>query len=629
MPETALELKDEVAAVGRFERWTERGLLLVVVLASLLAMSPSVADPDLWGHVQYGRDVLAEGRLAETTTYSFTANGYRWINHENLAELSMAWIVDHWGPAGLLWGKLLLAAIVIGTILVFNLRQGTGWIASGIVTLLVAWNLGYHWSFRPQLASFVGFTALVLLLQFCFAGWRDRWHVPWRWTHRWARAERSAGIDYHRLRGRALWLAPVLFAVWANAHGGFVAGLSVYGLYLAVRGLEALLVRGRGGWGLVRRMALMALVAGLATLLNPYSYRLPIWLVESLGQPRPEISDWSSDQLFSMIGAKFWMLIAVTLFALSVSRRSLDLTQMIVIGVVGWQAVAHFRHVPFFAILCGFWLGPHLESALFRLQGQTGAKRWTVGQEFGQRVALVAGWILVVGSLISGLGERLDQVRVDRSQFPVDAFAFLKHHELHGRIVVTYDWAQYAIAAFCTEASGATPSRVAFDGRFRTCYPQSIVDMHFDFLFGQGEGIARHRNPQSPPCDPGRVLRHGHPDLVILRRRGELTERHMKQYGENWVVLYEDGLAQVWGRRDRYDDPASPDYLPPEQRIRRDSMPRGVVAWPAMPTSSDATGPAESGTSTRDKAAELTGTTESTAGSGRTDVVFETHLVKD
>lgn len=28
------------------------------------------ADPDLWGHVQFGRDVLRDGAIAATTTYS-------------------------------------------------------------------------------------------------------------------------------------------------------------------------------------------------------------------------------------------------------------------------------------------------------------------------------------------------------------------------------------------------------------------------------------------------------------------------------------------------------------------------------------------------------------------------------
>lgn len=585
MPAEFPNLSDEPDTASQantaFERWMVVGMLALAFLSGLLAMSPSVADPDLWGHVQFGRDVLRDGRIAETTSYSFTAEGYRWINHENLAEITMAWCVDHLGPTALLWGKLFLAIVVLGTMLAFNLRQRTSWLATGLLLLLVAWNLGYHWSIRPQLASFVLFTLLIAVLQFSFEGWRDRWHAPFPGLIRLGRGHVSQSIDYHRLRGRALWVVPVLMAVWANSHGGFVAGLAVYVLYLALRACEALMVRGGRGWGLVRRMALMALVAGLATLLNPYSYRLPMWLFESLGTPRPEISDWSSDQLFSMIGLKFWALVAVAVVGLSFSRKSLDLTQLVVLLIVLWQAVSHFRHVPFFAILCSFWLGPHLDSVLARAR-VAGAGALELGKNRWSK-AVSLGVLIAVGAMLTtALAGRLNHVRVDRSQFPVDAFAYMQSMGLNGRLVVTYDWAQYAIAAFCADRAGTGAGRVAFDGRFRTCYPQSVVDMHFDFLFGEGNGVPRARDPESPPCDPTRVLKYGNPDLVILRRRGELTEKHIKRLADRWVLLYQDGLAQVWGRWDRYGNPDSADYVSPEKRQITAGMPVGIVAWPAI-----------------------------------------------
>ena len=226
------------------------------------------------------------------------------------------------------------------------------------------------------------------------------------------------------------------------------------------------------------------------------------------------------------------------------SRKSLDLTHCILLALTLWQAVSHFRHVPFFAILCGFWLGPHLHSMLQRWTGrsgqsnprlETGASRW-----------LASGACLAMAVILSvGLAGRLQTIQVERDVFPVDAFQFMADHELNGRIVITYDWAQYAIAAFCTDDLERRPGRVAFDGRFRTCYPQQVVDMHFDFLFGEGNGVPRSRSEDSPPCDPSRVLEFGKPNLVVLRRKSELTEKHMNRFGQEWIVLYEDGLAQV------------------------------------------------------------------------------------
>ena len=53
-------------------------------------MSIHGADNDLWGHVTYGKDVLRDGYLHPTTTWSYAVDDFRWVNHENIAELSMA-----------------------------------------------------------------------------------------------------------------------------------------------------------------------------------------------------------------------------------------------------------------------------------------------------------------------------------------------------------------------------------------------------------------------------------------------------------------------------------------------------------------------------------------------------------
>ncbi len=568
-----------------FDKWLLAALLLTTVMVSALAMSPNVADPDLWGHVQFGRDVMDARAIPETNGFSFTADSYRWINHENLSEIILAWTVDHFGNQGLLWGKFALSLLVIGALLIFNLRSGVGVVPSCILTILVAWNLGYHWSFRPQLSSFVYFTLLILLIQVSFKGWRGRWCLPFIKSKFLTRSDGQQEVDYSSFRMRLLWLAPVIFLLWANSHGGYVAGLGVFIAYLGCRTIEILSVRWPQGWGYARRLGLMALVAILATLVNPYSFRLPMWLFESLGEPRPEILDWSSDQLFGLVGLKFWVLILIVIGSICGSKKSLDFTQCVLLTITLWQAISHFRHVPFFAILAGFWIGPHLKSFLGRFQSSE--DRDFELANLRTRLATIAMVVLLVGVLGYRLTDRLTHLRVERDVFPVDAFNYMGQHQLGGRLVVTYDWAQYAIGAFGVEGQlpeGQPLTTVAFDGRFRTCYPQQIVDMHFDLLFG--DQAERHRSPESPPIDPARVLEYGAPNLVLIRRHGELSGEVMKTQAENWVLLYEDRLAQLWGRRSVYDDPEDQSYIAPEERIRSDKKLNGYVEWPALPRTS-------------------------------------------
>jgi len=49
------------------------------------------------------------------------------------------------------------------------------------------------------------------------------------------------------------------------------------------------------------------------------------------------------------------------------------------------------------------------------------------------------------------------------------------------------------------------------------------------------------------------------------------------------VLLYQDEVAQVWGRSATYDDPGLATYIPPARRQVTDEVQIGSVNWPAMP----------------------------------------------
>jgi hypothetical protein len=148
-------------------------------------------------------------------------------------------------------------------------------------------------------------------------------------------------------------------------------------------------------------------------------------------------------------------------------------------------------------------------------------------------------------------------------------------------MVVTFNWAQYAIAAFGTLGDEEDGILVGFDGRFDTCYPREVVDMHFDFVLGWDH--PRFRGLDSPPFDAQRVLEYGQPDLVLLCRQQPHSVQVMAQNQDRWVLLYQDQIAQLWGRKDRYDDSGSQQYIPLAARPITDEAQEGVVPWPALP----------------------------------------------
>ncbi len=549
--------------------WPERFFLLALLVISLLPLSKNQPDPDFWGHVQYGFDTLREG-LPTTATYTYNAVGHRWVNHETLSELALALGIQSLGGIGLLCVKCLLAAGLMGIVIDRARRGGASQTTIAIVTLFTSINLMHFWLLRPQLSSYVLFAALVLLLS---------WALP-RGLLLSRDSDQAVGP---RARLATLWLTVPLFAVWANSHGGFVAGYALLITFLACRAVELYVVHGARSRRTALHFVAIALVAGLATAVNPVGFELHAWLWQSLGTPRPEIVEWRAPELTHIAWTPWWLLVAVSMAAVGFSRKSRDPAHMVLLALVLWQAAEHRRHIPFFTILFAFWLVPHVEDLLGRLRHDTDLAR--ANSDFTSNWGKLFLAATVAITLFAGttLCQQLTNMPVLRAHYPVSAFQFIADQNLHGKLVVRFRWAQYAISAFGSTRDTDDAIQVAFDGRFRTCYPQSVVDMYFDYAVGDDTDQPRFRSAASGPINDDRILHVGLPDLVLVDRSQINTVEVLARHACDWALLYQDELTQLYGRRSKYDDPNSPDYLPVSQRSITEASQTGYVQWPAWP----------------------------------------------
>ena len=544
-----------------------------------LFMGMNEADPDLWGHSLYGRDWIETGHLAKTTTGSFTSIGFRWINHENLAELLTAGIELQFGPLGLVIGKFLLSQVVLGLIFWQARRQGVSWGIAGLFVILASLGLAFHWHFRPQILGYTLFSLMLVTLSWIFQGWEGRWNLrPWRF----APLPLDEGVEYRWQRMRCLWFSFGLFAVWTNTHGSFAAGLAVFVAYLVFRSFEAVCLWGWSAEGRIRRFVMMSGLAALGTYATPYGFELHRWMLAAIGHPQPEIQDWQPIPLFTSEALPFWVLTAVSLIALRRSRLPKDFTQLMILVLVGWQAVSHMRHLTFLALLIAFWIPPHCQSAWSRITERADG----LPQDPPRRV--LVQWtsiVLFLGIVSMGvrLAPRLSRLEVDASQYPVAAMQFMEDHQLRGRTVVTFNWAQYALACFEQESDPLRRSTVAYDGRYTTCYSPEVIDIYFDFLFGKNFTGERYRSPQSGPVDPEKALRYASPELFVLNRQQQGTVRILEAHRDQWTLLYQDSLAQVWGLKKRFDTVGEVDYLPPEVRQISETGSIDRLAYPALP----------------------------------------------
>src|SRR5947209_6133810 len=168
-------------------------LLRLALAAVVLAVfTYTRADPDLWGHVRFGRDIAAARAVAASDPYSFTSDR-PWVNHEWLAEAAMYLAYAAGGGAGLILFKVaLLAAMMAAIVIVLRRATVTPAALDLLVGLVLVGTVAQANHVRPQLFSLVLFACLLAALTSAAKG----------------------------RRAALVWTIPLLM-VWANLHGGW------------------------------------------------------------------------------------------------------------------------------------------------------------------------------------------------------------------------------------------------------------------------------------------------------------------------------------------------------------------------------------------------------------------------
>lgn len=414
------------------------GLLLVSSL--FYFFSANDADNDLWGHLLFGRDILAGALIPRVDGYAYTTAGHPWVNHEWLSQVVLAAVYQRAGSAGLLLVKFLVAAATF--LLVFRLIRrdaSTAYIA-GAVGLLTIAVLARGFAIRPQIFTYLG-VALTLVI-----------------------------LDQHQ-RGhpRALWLLPAFFVLWANLHGGFTLGLAIFGLFAGAAVL-------RGARASVRTW--VALIASVVlTVLNPYGPRLLLYVWNELGRAHP-ITEWQPasprDVTHFVFFAMFGLFVGTLPFLHRWRARGWEVVLALGIGVL---ALRHQRHTAVFALCAAAPLAGQLENAAAWLRQRSSfalssAPRVLIG------VALVA--LATMQIAFTGLRWQRDGLQIvsDPADYPVAAVRAMRRAEVHANVAVPLDWGEYVLWHLTPQV------KVSLDGRFATLFPEQVVEDNFNFFSG-------------------------------------------------------------------------------------------------------------------------------------------------
>lgn len=406
---------------------------------------------DVWGHVHYGRWIMAHHALPAEDPIQPLAKGMQVIDTAWLSQVVLAEVERLGGGAGL---SNLFAVVVWSTYFLLArvfLRQSRSLLVMTLGTVLT---LGVGWSrlatIRPEIFSLLCLAVLLWLL-----ARRDIWSQPGDNVE--PSAEPAATTP-----GLLNWIAiPVLFAMWVNLHGTFVGGLVVLVCYALGRGVDVFLNTRSVGAVLADRAfqawVLLAEVAIAATLVNPYG--IDLWFEVARFSSNPvlnDITEWAPMVMTAVGGREFVVGVVALIFVLRVSQRRMLARESLLLLAFGLLALTQVRMIGWFAPVLAFVVVPHLADILWRwwpAQIDEAALAATLppgemppGRSF--RYTLVCATIAWVFFAMSGVGGLVlgETKRSDKSLYgdvPLGLTEYLAKHPVEGQLYNPQWWGDW------------------------------------------------------------------------------------------------------------------------------------------------------------------------------------------
>jgi len=479
--------------------------ILFVGIFTMAARPP--VGPDTWWHLQAGRVTLERGRILQTDLFSHTRYGTHWVNHSWLSQIVLFWLFDRFSYAGL---ALCMAALVTATFALVYWQMEGGALTRAFILVLAAATAAVIWSARPQLFSFL-LTAAVAYVLYLF---------KWRGVNR-------------------LWLLPPLFVLWVNLHAGYALGFMVLAAFVAGEVLNHLLASFIPAEDLMVSWQGIGLVIGVSVLsflllvVNPNTTRMWTYYLDTvrIDVLQDFILEWRPPDFHLLRMHPFIWLLLGTLAAIGLSRRRLDGTDLVTLGLFGYAALLAARNVAPFALLAAPVLGRHLTS-MGASQDPGGDQPWRPHPRPASPLWATLNWALLM-VVVALAGFQIHRVvrpehnaALQQETMPVDAVRWIEEQRPEGEIFNHYNWGGYLIWRLWPDY------RVFVDGR---------TDLYGDDL------LRRYLTVQTARPGFERILADHDVNLIFIPTESVLSTQLACQDG--WTSAYRDDLAIVWLRQ--------------------------------------------------------------------------------
>lgn len=309
-----------LAALRIEQLWQLAALVAPIIMT---AGGPALTIDSWWG-LTMGRLMVEARRPLVDAVVSFGPVAPGSVQGQWLAHVLQYGAYALGGEIGLRLAAGVVAALAFGLVMAAGRIVGgtprTVAFGALLAVVAVANNLGL----RAQLFSYAMFALVYLLLAL---------------RHR---------------HPRVLSALPIVFAVWSNLHGAFLAGLLLIGLHAAVETLEVVAgrpQRWREPLGLVVVLGLSVLATSLSPLgFGVYPY---IWSIASYSASKSLIPEWQQTTLQDYAGIALAATAVVIGVTLRASRRPVSRIDVAVLLAFGCFALTSQRQVVWWGLAAG------------------------------------------------------------------------------------------------------------------------------------------------------------------------------------------------------------------------------------------------------------------------------------
>ena len=489
-------------------------LPIVFVFARMDGTQAMLSDGDTGWHIRTGEWILAHGCVPLTDIFSFSRPGQPWYAWEWLWDVAFALLFRQGGLALVVLASIVLLCLIF--VLLFRLvcRYATPLVALPVtMTATVASSI--HWLARPHLFTLLFTVIFLWLLELASEG-----------------------------RKRLLWVLPLLTVLWTNLHGGFFVGIILAGGYAAGELLRAAFGEDNGHRREFLRDGRDYLVCAgaclLASLLNPYTYKLHQHVVEYLtdSYQKDHIIEFFSLNFHHPIAPFFeFMLLAGAVASVWHLARG-NYRVAVLLAVWGHGALLSMRNIPIFAIVAAPFLAGPVQMGLERLP-ELPVAGWL--RRLARGILATAGNIAemekvwrfhpvslfavaaVAALLFAPAPPKRFRPEYDPKAYPEAALRTM-HFGPNARIFANDEWGDYLIFRLYP-----TGTKVFVDGR-SDFYGRAFEEKYLDAYFVK--------------YDWEQIL-HKYGIDTILLPVGAALAGALKE-SSHWHVVYDDGITLVF-----------------------------------------------------------------------------------